>query len=493
MSLTSLADLRIIDVNKCFLELGGHQREDVIGRSASDLDLWGSAAAQDSFLETVGRERSLRDQEIQVVDKEGVTRTYQISAEIINLQGEECILSLTNDITEHRALEEQLRQAQRMESIGQLAGGVAHDFNNLLTAITGYSEISLRRLGIHHPVSKNIEQIRKAGTRAASLTRQLFAFSRRQMLQPRLLDLNALVSDMNSMLQRLIGEDIDLITILKSDLGQIKADPGQIEQVVMNLVVNARDAMPRGGMITIETTNVDLDRFYSRSHVSAVPGPCVLLAITDTGAGIDAATQKRIFEPFFTTKEIGKGTGLGLSTVYGIVKQSDGYIWVYSEVGKGTTFKVYLPRVDESEEAEPIGALQPEALSGRETVLIVEDEDQLRDLAQQILEENGYSVFTAANGADGLRVCEEFRGRFDLVITDVVMPLMSGTELAEKMAPLQPQAKVLYMSGYTNDSMVRHGVLEQQVLFLQKPFTPASFARKVREVLDGRSDKSAEP
>src|SRR6266496_3520116 len=305
------------------------------------------------------------------------------------------------------------------------------------------------------------------------------------MLQLRVLDLNALVEDMHQMLQRLIGEDISLNTILKSE-GQIKADPGQIEQVIMNLVVNARDAMPKGGLITIETDNAELDQFYCRSHVPAVPGPYVLLTISDTGEGIDAATQKRIFEPFFTTKEVGKGTGLGLSTVYGIVKQSDGYIWVYSELGNGTIFKVYLPRVDQGAESESAVIAQPEMIAGRQTVLIVEDEEQLRDLAPQILEVNGYSVVTAANGAEGLRLFEDFPGRFDLVITDVVMPVMSGAELAEQITLLQPQAKVLYMSGYTNDSMVRHGVLEHQVSFLQKPFSPASLARKVREVLDSK-------
>ena len=484
MSLTSLTDMRIIDVNKSFLTLNGYQRVEVVGRTAKDLNLWADSDEEAQFLEKLKAERTIRDQEIRVPGRDGTLRTYVISAEIINLHGEECILAVTNDITEHRALEEQLRQAQRMEAIGQLAGGVAHDFNNILTAITGYSEISLRRLGIHHPVSKNIEQIQKAGSRAASLTRQLLAFSRRQMLEPKVLDLNTLVLDMNQMLQRLIGEDVALKIILTPDLGQIRADPGQIEQVILNLVVNARDAMPRGGMITIESHNMELDHAYGDIHPPLIPGSYVMLAITDNGVGMDKVTQQRIFEPFFTTKEVGKGTGLGLSTVYGIVKQSDGYIWVYSEVGSGTTFKMYLPRVDKSDEDEPVDAMQHEVISGREQILIVEDEEQVRDLARAILEENGYSVLTAANGSEGVRLCEDFRGRFDLVLTDVVMPVMSGTELAQRIAPLQPQAQVLYMSGYTNDSMVRHGLLEDQVYFLQKPFTSNSLARKVREVLD---------
>jgi two-component system cell cycle sensor histidine kinase/response regulator CckA len=300
------------------------------------------------------------------------------------------------------------------------------------------------------------------------------------------LDLNTLVADMDKMLQRLIGEDIALVSILKPDLGQIKADPGQIEQVLLNLIVNARDAMPRGGKITIETSNTELDQSYARNHVYVVPGPYVMLAVSDTGTGIDAATQKRIFEPFFTTKEVGKGTGLGLSTAYGIVKQSSGYIWVYSEVGKGTAFKVYLPRIDHANERETATAYSQEAPRGHETILLVEDEKQLRELAKHILEENGYTVIVAENGVDGLRICQGFSGFIDLLIADVVMPLMSGRELAEKLIRLRPQMKVLYISGYTDDSVVRHGVLEHHASFLQKPFTSVSLAHKVRNVLDSK-------
>jgi two-component system cell cycle sensor histidine kinase/response regulator CckA len=497
MSLTSLSDLRVIDVNNSFLTLNGYEgyegyeRNQVIGRTAQELNLWGDAEAQNDFLNTIRGNRSIKDRETQITLKDGSMRTYLTSAEVINLRGEECVLAVTNDITEHRALEEQLRQSQRMEAIGQLAGGVAHDFNNLLTAITGYSELSLRRLGISHPVSKNIEQIQKAGTRAAGLTRQLLAFSRRQLLQAKLFDLNALVADTGNMLQRLIGEDIDLITILKPCIGQIKADPGQIEQVLLNLVVNARDAMPSGGNITIETGTARLDEEYAGKHISIIPGQYVLMAVTDTGTGMDAATKQRIFEPFFTTKEVGKGTGLGLSTVYGIVKQSDGYIWVYSELGRGTSFKVYLPQVGEPTESEPLTASSGEAPRGHETVLLVEDEEQLRTLAKDILEESGYAVLEAANGFEGLRICKEFSARIDLMITDVVMPLMSGRELAEQVVVLRPETKVLYMSGYTNDSVVRHGVLEEHVLFLQKPFTPTTLALKVREVLDEAPDLSS--
>jgi PAS domain S-box-containing protein len=382
------------------------------------------------------------------------------------------------------AKEEQLRQSQKMEAIGQLAGGVAHDFNNLLTVITGYSELALRRIAKDDPLRKNIEGITKAGVRAAGLTRQLLAFSRRQMLQAKVLDLNSVVGEMNTMLQRLIGEDIDLVTVLRPSLGQIKADPGQLEQVLLNLVVNARDAMPKGGKITIETGHIRLDEAYAREHVAVQPGRFVVLTVSDTGLGMDAETQKRIFDPFFTTKEVGKGTGLGLSTVYGIVKQSEGSIWVYSEIGRGTTFKVYLPRVDEVADEEALANGSQLVQGGSETILLVEDEELVRNLAVEILEQYGYAVIAAANGEEGLRLCKSFTGRIDLMITDVVMPQMSGRELAEKIAALWPETRVLYMSGYTDDAIVRHGILDEQMAFIQKPFLPDALARKARELLD---------
>jgi two-component system, cell cycle sensor histidine kinase and response regulator CckA len=484
MSLTSLSDLRVIDVNHSFLSLNGYERDEVIGRTSQELNLWGDNEAQDDFLNALRSRRSIKDRETQVTLKNGRVRTYLTSAEVIHLSGERCVLTVSSDITEHRALEEQLRQSQRMEAIGQLAGGVAHDFNNLLTTITGYSEMSLRRLGFSHPVSKNIEQIQKAGTRAAGLTRQLLAFSRKQILQAKVFDINGLVADMSSMLKHLIGEDIQLITILTPGIGQIRADPAQIEQVLLNLIVNARDAMPTGGRVTIETAETWLDQSYAGKHVPVVPRHYVRLTVSDNGTGMDAATKQRIFEPFFTTKEVGKGTGLGLSTVYGIVKQSEGYICVSGELGRGTTFKVYLPRVDQPIDNDSASSV--EVPRGDETVLLVEDEEQLRSLTREILEEYGYQVLEAANGHEGLRICEEFSGRIDLMITDVVMPLMSGRELAELVIILRPEIKVVYMSGYTNDSVVRHGVLEDQVVFLHKPFTAVTLAEKVREVLDAR-------
>lgn len=483
MSLVSISDLRIIDVNNSFLSLGGYDRSQVIGRNAMDLQLWGDRETTANFIDKLKTQHSIKGLETQVALENGSVRVCLTSAETINLHGEQCVLSVTTDITEHRALEEQLRQSQRMEAIGQLAGGVAHDFNNVLTAITGYSELSLRRLGINHPVSKNIEQIQKAGSRAAGLTRQLLAFSRRQLLQAKIFDLNVLVSEMNQMLERLIGEDIQLNTVLKPGSAKVKADPGQIEQILLNLIVNARDAMEKGGDLTIETDVVELDEHYADKRVSIVPGQYVLLAVSDTGVGMDQATQQRIFEPFFTTKEVGKGTGLGLSTVYGIVKQSNGYIWVYSETGKGTTFKVYLPSVD-TNEVEEMETTKIEIPRGDETILVVEDEEQLRALVKMILEESGYKVREATNGVEGLRLCNESSEHIDLMITDVVMPFMSGREMAEQVVNVRPQIKILYMSGYTDDSVVRHGVLEDHVFFLQKPFTPTALATKVRDVLN---------
>jgi two-component system, cell cycle sensor histidine kinase and response regulator CckA len=388
------------------------------------------------------------------------------------------------DITERKTLEQQLRQSQKMEAVGQLAGGIAHDFNNLLTAINGYSELTMMRLRAEDPLRRNLEEIKKAGDRAAALTRQLLAFSRKQVLQPKVLDLNSVVSGLENMLRRLIGEDVDLRTALKPEPGSVKADPGQIEQVIMNLAVNARDAMPRGGKLTIETGNIYLDEEYARRHVAVSPGQYVMLAVSDTGTGMDEQTRARIFEPFFTTKESGKGTGLGLSTVYGIVKQSGGNIWVYSEVGRGTTFKVYLPLVGEAGQEYRRSDEVEEAAKGTETVLLAEDEEVVRTLAREVLETYGYRVVEAANGGAALLICERHREPIHLLITDVVMPEMSGRELADRLAPLRSEMKVLYMSGYTDNAIVHQGVLDEGANFIQKPFAPGQLARKVREVLD---------
>jgi PAS domain S-box-containing protein len=389
------------------------------------------------------------------------------------------------DITERRHLEESLRQSQKMEAIGQLAGGVAHDFNNILTVIMGYGDFLSDKIPKDDPMHNDLTEIKRASERAASLTHQLLAFSRKQVLSPKILDLNTVVGNLEKMLGRLIGEDIDLAFFPGKDLYQVWADQGQIEQVLMNLVVNARDAMPAGGKITIETANVELDEIYARTHGQVRPGPHAVLILSDTGTGMDQETQSRVFEPFFTTKEVGKGTGLGLATVYGIIKQSGGNIWVYSELGKGTTFKIYLPQIDQNEVPNARPDLSDESLTGTETILLVEDESSLRDLAFAILVKRGYTVLEASNGEDAILACAKYNDPIHLLLTDVVMPLMNGRELAEKLQPRRPDMKVLFMSGYTDEAIVRHGVLDSANAFLQKPFTPESLAKKVREILNG--------
>jgi len=395
------------------------------------------------------------------------------------------IRSSNRDITDRIKLAEQLAQAQKMEGIGRLAGGVAHDFNNLLVSIMGHADLALMSLAEDDPLRRRLKEIKGGGKRAASLTRQLLAFSRKQILQPVVLDLNALITGFVKMLERLIGEDMELETFLTSGLRLLKADPGQMEQIIMNLVVNARDAMPDGGKLTIETVNTVLDKDYAREHdVSMQPGPYVMLGVSDTGMGMDDKTKSLIFEPFFTTKEVGKGTGLGLSTVYGIVKQSGGYIWVYSEPGQGTTFKIYLPVAEGEAVSRKEKEISPERLTGSETILIVEDDDKTRNLVCEILEPQGYSILEAQNGIEALRVSESHGGQIHLMIADVVMPKMGGRELAEHLRPLRPDLKVIYMSGYTDNAILHHGVLNPEMEFLQKPISSEALKRKVREVLD---------
>jgi len=388
------------------------------------------------------------------------------------------------DITERVALEERLRQSQKMEAVGRLAGGVAHDFNNLLTVILGYTQILADSIKPGSREADSNAQIRSAADRAAGITRQLLAFSRKQVLSPRVINLNDVVMSLDSLLRRLIGEDIEVMTVPATDLGSVKADPGQIEQVIMNLALNSRDAMPQGGKLTLETENVVLDDMYASVHQPVVPGRYVMLAVSDTGIGMSQETMTRIFEPFYTTKEVGKGTGLGLSMVYGIVKQTGGYIWVYSEPNQGTTFKIYLPRVDQPADQSTVEMSPMNVMRGTETILLVEDDPQLRQLSSSVLKHCGYNVLTASSPEEGLAVCRSNHKAIRLLVTDVVMPRMNGRQLAEQVAKISPGIRTLYISGYTDNAIVHYGVLDPGLWFLPKPFTLSALVAKVRDVLD---------
>ncbi len=418
--------------------------------------------------------------------KDGTALDLEASVSVAAIAGKPHAIAVIRDITHRKHLEAQFHQAQRMEAVGQLAGGIAHDFNNILTAILGYTELLLDRCGADDPSRADLEEIRKAGETAASLTQQLLALGRRQVMQPAALDLNGVVASMEQMLRRLISEDIEVCLRLEAGLGRVKADPVQIEQVIMNLALNARDAMPGGGELTIETANVDLDEAYAQTHASVVPGPYVMLAVGDTGCGMTPDVQTRLFEPFFTTKEAGKGTGLGLSTVYGIVKQSGGSIWIYSELGQGATFKIYLPRVDELPAPIVLGTRVQDLAKGTETILLVEDNDALRTLACKMLQRYGYHVLQARDPNDASRIVKEHEGQIHLLFTDMVMPQASGRELGERLALSHPGMKVLYTSGYVNNASTCDWILKTGVAFLPKPFTGASVARKIRDVLDSQ-------
>ena len=400
------------------------------------------------------------------------------------------VIGVALDVTDRERLTDQLRQSQKMQAVGQLAGGVAHDFNNLLMVVKGHAQLLADKVVDSSPLRASIQQVEKAADRAAALTRQLLAFSRKQVLQPRILDVNEAVAGMIKMFSRVIGENIEMVFLPGENLARVKADPAQIEQVLLNLVVNARDAMPKGGRLTIETGNVVLDRGYSASHASVQPGSYVMLTVTDTGCGMDEKTQSRVFEPFFTTKGPGKGTGLGLATVYGVVKQSGGYIYVYSEVNRGTTFKIYLPQVRAKAEKLAGESDSKGPARGTETILFVEDEQSVRDLVREYLAAIGYRVLEAGDGMQALKVAASHRGAIHLLVTDVVMPQVSGPELAAKLATTRRELKVLYISGYTDDTVFRHGVLEGGVAFLQKPFNLSSLADKIRQVLAGNAAPS---
>ena len=484
---------RYLMVNKAGEELIGYSRDEIMRMRICDVVSRGDLDRIHARLKKKIADHSPTIYEVEAIRKDGSRVPIEVSSRLLYENGVPvAVQGSARDITERKRAEAELRtsqlqlqQSQKLEAIGQLAGGVAHDFNNMLTAIIGYTDLSLRRVGLENPIRRNLEETKKAAERAASLVRQLLAFSRKQILEPKVLDLNDVVKDLHKMLKRLIGENITLDTRLDEDLGSVKADPCQVEQIIMNLVVNARDAMPRGGRVTIETTNTTLDDNADLKHVSVKPGEYVMLTVSDTGSGMDQATLGRIFEPFFTTKDLGKGTGLGLSTVYGIVKQSGGNIWVYSEPGMGTVFKVYLPRIDNSD-APTIDKLGYEATAprGTETILLVEDEDVVRGLTRKILMQAGYNVLDAAGGEEAIRLCRTHAGAIDLLLTDVVMPGISGKEIADRLLELRPETRILFMSGYTDEAIVQHGVLDEGVEFIQKPFTWVGLARKVRDVLN---------
>lgn len=480
----------ILDLNPAAEQVLGSSSSEAFGRPwldfiITDQDATSPSAWQHFICDAescAGGKRS----ELTALAAGGIQFPVEITISPVRLPTVTLYAIWLRDITERRSLENQLWRSQKMEAVGRLAGGVAHDFNNLLTVITGYSDLVLASLAANDPRRSNVEEVLKAGERAASLTRQLLAFSRRQVLAPQPLDLNDIVRNLNKMLTRLIGEDIDVLNALAPGLWTVRADPGQIEQVLVNLAVNARDAMPAGGSLTIETANVAIDVSNARQYQPPMPaGDYVLLAVSDNGCGMDQKTLSLIFEPFFTTKEEGRGTGLGLSTVYGIVKQSGGFIWVYSEPGHGASFKIYLPRVPEenanSSAAELEEGPQPKGL---ETILVVEDECAVRGLVRGVLESAGYTVLEAANGEDAIRIAATYEKPIDLLLTDVVMPQIGGRQLAKMIEAMDPKIRIIYMSGYAEKAIVHHGILEHGAVLLQKPFAPYALVKKVREELD---------
>ncbi|MFN6963013.1 MAG: PAS domain S-box protein [Pyrinomonadaceae bacterium] len=478
----------ILDANERACELYGRRRDEFIGRPMIEM-LKYPDVARERIQRLLNGEGPLNFESVHE-RSDGTPMYLEINSSLVDYKGERAVISINRDITERRRAaeeirrkDEQLRQSQKLESVGRLAGGIAHDFNNMVTAINGYSELILRRQDLDASIRRSLEEIRKAGDRSAALTKQLLAFSRRQMLQVMVVDVNEIIAETNKMLRRLIGEDIQLNTLLCPELWPVEADPVQLTQVIMNLAVNARDAMPGGGTLTIETDNVELDEHSSERRGVARPGHYVRITVRDTGQGIEPDDLKQIFEPFFTTKELGKGTGLGLATVYGIVKQSNGYIWADSEPASGSTFTIYLPRIangaSPSEHREAAAAIP----AGRGTVLVVEDEDLVRTLTRQVLEQCGYDVVEARDGLDALGKGDEFGWKFDLLMTDVVMPNMGGRELVARLAERGSQVPVLFTSGYTDDNIIRHDVIKPDADFIQKPFTAESLAHKVREIL----------
>ena len=482
---------QITDVNPFLGELLGMHRDEFIGKSLWELGaLRHIIANKEAFLELKDK-GYIRYEHLPLKTKTGKEVHVEFVSNVYVAGGETVIQCNIRDITERyhieqalREAEEHIRQSQKIEAFGQLAAGVAHDFNNLLTVINGYSELVLTKLGKEDPHHASLEEISKAGQRAALLTRQLLAFSRKQILDPKVLDLGKVAAEMEKLLRRVIGEDIELVNATSPDLWPVRVDPGQMEQIILNLAVNSRDAMPQGGKLTITTTNVEVDEKFVGLHPSIKSGPHVLLSISDTGCGMDKETQSHLFEPFYTTKGPGKGTGLGLATVYGIVKQSEGSVWVHSEIGEGTTIKIYLPRVKDEFEASTPVKTELDTPKGTETILLVEDEPSVRKLVRHILEKQGYSVLEASTGALALKVIEKHAGEIHLLLSDVVMPGMNGAELAAKLVKIRPQVKTLFLSGYSSEAIARHGHLNKDTSFLQKPFLESELAIKVRFVLD---------
>lgn len=479
---------RFLQVNPALLKLLGYELEQELLEQDLATEVFRDNDEYRQLTEFLSRSEEIRDVEVEWKKQDGTPMTVRCSGRRIKDEnGVPAYFEVfAEDVTEKRVLEKQLRMAQKMEAIGRLSGGIAHDFNNLLGVIIGYSGVLKKALNPENALWEHALEIEKAGKRAASLTKQLLAFSRQQVLTPAVLSLNTLVSDMEKMIPRLLGEDIELSLALDPNLGEVKADGSQIEQIILNLAVNARDAMPTGGRLQIRTANVELDQTYARNHPGSKVGKYVMLAVTDTGMGMDATTLTHIFEPFFTTKELGKGTGLGLATVYGIVKQSNGYIWVDSASGKGASFQIYLPRHEGQAALEEQKVGPAEELRGSESILLVEDAEPLRKLAQTFLQAGGFRVVSAGSGEEALRVAASFGGALDLLLTDVVMPGMNGRVLAEQLLLRHPGTKVLYMSGYTDSFIAGHGVLEPDTHLLHKPFSEEVLIQKVREVLDGK-------
>lgn len=478
-------DGNVTSVNKTAEEVIGWPRNEVLEKNIKAFVAPEHAALCNEVVRRIVSGEPLQHFEIAMLRKDARKVLLEVNARLIRSNGKkDCVQGIARDVTERRQLENMVRQSQKLEAIGRLSGGLAHDFNNLLCVINGHTEILTEALQPGDPAIRSVAQIRKAADSAAALTRQLLAFSRRQVFYPQVVDLNGIVAETERFLARLINEHIEFYTVLDPSLGRVTVDPIQIEQVIINLVLNARDAMPEGGKLTIETSNLDLEADH-HSKLSQIPaGKYVLLTLTDTGCGMNEETQNRIFEPFYTTKEMGKGTGLGLATVYGIVKQSGGFIWVYSEEGRGTTFKVYLPRVAAPLSEDGQGRRHVEISKGTETILVVEDAEPLRALTKEFLTASGYTVLEAGNGDEAIQIAQSHFGTIDLLLTDVVMPRLGGKPLVEQMSQIRPHTRVLYMSGYPNDGTAQAGILANGVALLEKPFTREILSKRVRQVLD---------